>query len=344
MYYSIDPTNPSFGLQSPVNPRVRSSPAGGTFAGNVNIDPAAAAQQFAAEAVAQQVAAKRVPSNFNPDVRAALKAGVDPALIRTLGPGYATQAQTLFSNTGSSAQQAAQATRAAGTQAAGKTGTALRAMGGLVGRIPTGALAGGGAILAGVPALMQGDIAGAAGSSGGALVGGLLGAPLGPLGVAGGSFIGSMVGGGLVQGTKAALEKTPQAVSIPTPFGDLPLNASAQQLKYMQQLGELGETQYRNALGTRTSALIDLNKQISDQDYLNRQRDFPLVQAEQNADLARSQALINTQNNAYMQQMVLGTAGNMMLDAQRERGALMRQAIATNPYVTALAAPNVSIG
>jgi hypothetical protein len=213
-----------------------------------------------------------------------------------------------------------------------------------LGKVPKRAIVGGGAVLAGVPALMQGDVAGAAGSTVGGLLGGAIGTLGGPVGAAVGTTLGSMVGGGLVGATKAALEKTPQAVSIPTPFGDLPLNASAQQLKYMQQLGELGETQYRNALGTRTSALIDLNKQISDQDYLNRQRDFPLVQAEQNADLARSQALINTQNNAYMQQMVLGTAGNLMLDAQRERGALMRQAIATNPYVTALAAPSVSIG
>lgn len=310
MYYTIDPTNPSFGLQSPVNPRVRSPQASDPLT-DVSLDPVAAAQQMAAEAVAQQTGRQNVTTEG-----------------RLRNARRRTQVAA-----GRAAQQAGPALQAAGTEATR-----------LLDKIPKGKLLGGSALLAGVPALMQGDIAGAAGSSGGALVGGLLGAPLGPLGVAGGSFIGSMVGGGLVQGTKAALEKSPQAISIPTPFGDLPLNASAQQLKYMQQLGELGETQYRNALGTRTSALIDLNKQISDQDYLNRQRDFPLMQAEQNADLARSQALINTQNNAYMQQMVLGTAGNMMLDAQRERGALMRQAIASNPYVTALAAPNVSIG
>ncbi len=236
----------------------------------------------------------------------------------------------------------------AGKEKLGQVGAAAADLGQqaitALGKVPKRGIVGGGAVLAGVPALLQGDIAGAAGSTVGGLIGGGLGAFGGPIGAAVGTTLGSMIGGGIVGGTKAALEKTPQAVSIPTPFGDLPLNASAQQLKYMQQLGELGETQYRNALGTRTSALIDLNKQISDQDYLNRQRDFPLVQAEQNADLARSQALINTQNNAYMQQMVLGTAGNLMLDAQRERGALMRQAIASNPYVTALAAPAVSIG
>ena len=260
------------------------------------VDPAAAAQQFLAEEAAQQTGRQNVTAEG-----------------RLRNARRRTQVAA-----GRAAQQMAPMAEAA-TQA--------------IGKIPKRGIVGGGAVLAGVPALMQGDVAGAAGTTVGGLIGGAIGAgiggPFAPLTAAAGTAIGSMVGGGVVGATKAALEKTPQAISIPTPFGDLPLNASAQQLKYMQQLGELGETQYRNALGTRTSALVDLNKQISDQDYLNRQRDFPLMQAEQNADLARSQALINTQNNAYMQQMVLGAAGNMMLDAQRERGALMRQAIAT---------------
>jgi len=278
------------------------------------------------------------------DIRAARKAGVNPDLIRTVGLERAVQLQGAFGGAGENLATARTAASATGANTARQAGTALRAGSALLKGIPTGAIAGGGALLAGVPALLQGDVAGAAGSTVGGLIGGGVGSLLGPVGAVAGTALGSMVGGAVVGGTKAALEKTPQAVSIPTPFGDLPLNSSAQQLKYMQQLGELGATQERNALGIRTSALVDLNKQISDQDYMNRQRDFPLMQAEQNADLARSQALINTQNNAYLQQMVLGSASNLMLDAQRERGALMRQAIATNPYVTALAAPSVSIG
>jgi hypothetical protein len=215
---------------------------------------------------------------------------------------------------------------------------------GLIGKYPLRSAGLAGAALTAAPRLLGGDVLGAGATAGGAVLGGLLGAPLGPGGVFVGSTLGGMLAGGAVDATKAAVEKAPQAISIPTPFGDLPLNVSAQQLKSMEQLGELGATQQRNAMGVYTSGLIDLNKKISDQDYANRQRDFPLMQAEQNADLARSQALINTQNNAYMQQMVLGGATNMMLDAQRERGALMRQAIATNPYVTALSGPNVSIG
>jgi hypothetical protein len=234
----------------------------------------------------------------------------------------------------------------------GKAGEVLlsgaEAAGTAIGKVPKRAVVGGGAVLAGVPALLQGDIAGAAGTTVGGLIGGGIGAAIGgpaaPFTAAAGTAIGSMIGGGIVGGTKAALEKNPQAVSIPTPFGDLPLNASAQQLKYMQQLGELGETQQRNALQTRIGGTIDLLQKINAEDLKQRQAMYPMVQKEQNDDLARAQALINTQNNAYMQQMVLGGGINLTLDAQRERGAFMRQAIATNPYVTALAAPNVSIG
>lgn len=215
---------------------------------------------------------------------------------------------------------------------------------GVAKNIPKRGIVGGGAVLAGFPALMQGDVAGAAGTTVGGLLGGVVGAGFGPVGAAIGTTLGSMAGGALVGGTKAALEKTPQAVSIPTPFGDLPLNSSAQQLKYMQQLSEIGLTQERNALQTRVGATIDLTKKLNDEDLRARQAQFPIMQAEQNADLTRAQALINSQTNAYMQQMVLGGAVNLTLDAQRERGAFMRQAIATNPYVTALAAPTIGIG
>lgn len=296
MYYSIDPTNPSLGLQSPVNPRVRSSQTGGAFTGNVNIDPAAFAEASKREQLRKLVEEGKVKIG---------KAG------ETIATGAA--------------------------QIAGQAGEVL-------GKVPKRAIVGGGAALAGVPALMQGDVAGAAGTTVGGLLGGVVGAGFGPVGAAIGTTLGSMAGGALVGGTKAALEKTPQAVSIPTPFGDLPLNTSAQQLKYMQQLSEIGLTQERNALQTRVGATIDLTKKLNDEDLRARQAQFPIMQAEQNADLTRAQALINSQNNAYMQQMVLGGAVNLTLDAQRERGAFMRQAIATNPYVTALAAPTVGIG
>lgn len=292
MYYSIDPTNPSLGL----NPRVRSSQGGPVFAENVNIDPATFAEASKREQLRKLVEEGKVKLG---------KAG-----------------EFIATGAGQLAEQA----------------------GATLGKVPKRAIVGGGAVLAGVPALMQGDIAGAAGSTVGGLIGGGIGALGGPVGAAIGTTLGAMAGGAIVGGTKAALEKTPQAVSIPTPFGDLPLNASAQQLKYMQQLSELGQTQERNALQTRVGATIDLTKKLNDEDLRARQAQFSILQAEQNADLTRAQALINSQNNAYQQQMVLGGAINLTLDAQRERGAFMRQAIATNPYVTALAAPTVGIG
>jgi hypothetical protein len=53
--------------------------------------------------------------------------------------------------------------------------------------------------------------------------------------------------------------------------------------------------------------------------------------------------MLNAQNNAYLQQMTLGAQSNLVLDAQRERGATMRQVLSSNPYMVALQSPSVSI-
>ena len=71
---------------------------------------------------------------------------------------------------------------------------------------------------------------------------------------------------------------------------------------------------------------------------------LPFITKVQNDNLTRAQALINTQNNAYLQQMTLGAQAKLAQGAQAERGATMRQALATNPYIVALSAPNISIG
>ena len=70
---------------------------------------------------------------------------------------------------------------------------------------------------------------------------------------------------------------------------------------------------------------------------------LPITTKLANDQLTRAQAMVNTQNNAYIQQMMVGAQANLALGAQRERGATMRQALATNPYVVALGAPNISI-
>ena len=115
------------------------------------------------------------------------------------------------------------------------------------------------------------------------------------------------------------------------------------QLATQRALNELGETQLRNALGVFTSNQIDLNKANIEANLYAMQKEIPLIEQIERGRLARAQTMLNAQNNAYLQQMTLGAQSNLMLDAQRERGATMRQVLASNPYMVALQSPNVSI-
>lgn len=116
------------------------------------------------------------------------------------------------------------------------------------------------------------------------------------------------------------------------------------QMAINKQLAELGTTQYRDNMGVYTSSLKDLSKAYSDQEYLNLQRNIPLINQLKNAELTRSQALINTQNQAYLQQGVVATAGALATGAQQQTGATVRQALATSPYNIALQSPAISFG
>jgi hypothetical protein len=101
---------------------------------------------------------------------------------------------------------------------------------------------------------------------------------------------------------------------------------------------------YGTMMGMTTSNLKDLTQFQGEQEINMQKAMLPITTKLANDQLTRSQALINTQNNAYLQQMQLGAQANLALGAQRERGATMRQVLATNPYVVALGAPNISIG
>lgn len=117
------------------------------------------------------------------------------------------------------------------------------------------------------------------------------------------------------------------------------------QMAMNKQLAELGTTQYRDNMGVYTSSLIDLSKATSDQEYLNLQRNLPLINKMKNADLVRQQALMNTQNQGYMQQGVLATAGSLALGAQQNVAQLTNTALQTNPYAGAIMqAPQIRFG
>jgi len=117
------------------------------------------------------------------------------------------------------------------------------------------------------------------------------------------------------------------------------------QMAINKQLAELGTTQYRDNMGVYTSSLTDLSKAYSDQEYLNLQRNIPLINQLKNADLVRQQALMNTQNQGYMQQGVLATAGSLALGAQQNVAQLTNTALQTNPYAGAIMqAPQIRFG
>lgn len=117
------------------------------------------------------------------------------------------------------------------------------------------------------------------------------------------------------------------------------------QMAMAQQVGELGATQYRNQMGTYTSALKDLSKHYSDQAYYDLQRNLPLIEKMKNSELIRQQALMNTQGQQYAMLGTLATGGQLALGAQAQTGETLRTALVSNPYAgSTIQAPAVRFG
>jgi hypothetical protein len=221
----------------------------------------------------------------------------------------------------------------------------------------------GGALMA-IPSLMEGRPAEAAGGLVGSAAGGAAGAALGTallpgvgtvIGGLAGSALGGMLGGGAAEAAvsaytgkpptgKAGTEVAQPPRFIETPLGRINLNDAAAQQDFDNRNQKRQLEYYGTMMGMTTSNIKDLT-QFQNQQEIDMQRAMiPITTKLANDQLTRAQALINTQNNAYLQQMMVGAQSNLALGAQRERGATMRQALATNPYVVALGSPNISIG
>jgi hypothetical protein len=110
----------------------------------------------------------------------------------------------------------------------------------------------------------------------------------------------------------------------------------ATQMAVKRQLAELGMTQYRNNLNLDLSATKDLLKYTSDQEYLNNQRNLPLVNQMKNADLVRQQSLIASQGNQLARLNLLSTAGNLAQGVQSQTGETLRTMLTSNPYANAV--------
>lgn len=220
----------------------------------------------------------------------------------------------------------------------------------------------GGALMA-IPSLLEGRPAEAVGGLAGSAAGGAAGAALGSallpgigtvLGGVAGSALGGMLGGGAAEAAVSAYTGKPptgkEGAQVPqppryieTPLGRINLNDAAAQQDFMNRNQKRELEYYGTMMGMATSNLKDLTQFQNQQEVDMQKAMLPITTKLANDQLTRAQALINTQNNAYLQQMTLGAGANLALGAQRERGATMRQALATNPYVVALSSPNISI-
>lgn len=71
----------------------------------------------------------------------------------------------------------------------------------------------------------------------------------------------------------------------------------------------------------------------------------PIIERAQRAQLTNAQAMLNTETAALQQLGRSAMMGKLASIGQQERGATMRQALATNPYIGAtLQAPQISFG
>jgi hypothetical protein len=147
----------------------------------------------------------------------------------------------------------------------------------------------------------------------------------GGLMLAGGPLAGIAAGG--AEGLKQRVTKEP-TTGKENEFGT--------QMAIAEKQAELGNTMYRNQMGTYTSAIRDLSKFQSDLQYTDLQRNMPLVNQMKNADLIRQQSLIASQGQQLSNLSVLNTVGQLATGGQAETGATIRTMLTANPYANAV--------
>ena len=276
------------------------------------------------------------PSNFDPQIRQLLAAGVSPSAIRMLGVEGAGSASRSF--------RGAKKGLAEGTEGARQSAQNFLKNYGKYTPLAVGAAS----LIPGATTALSELEAGRPTGALGALAPGLLsaagtGLAMIPNPVTRGVGYGLMGLGALLPGASAsgaeALKRkaTGEPITGKEDFGN--------QLARARQINELGTTQYRDNMGVYTSGLMDLNKAISDQAHLDLQRKLPIINQLNNAALVRQQALLNTQNQGYLQQGMLATAGALAQGAQAGNYNLTQAAITTNPYAGAtIQAPQIRFG
>lgn len=259
--------------------------------------------------------------------------GVNPALIRALGPEGAQQASTF------------------GTQAVSRSGQAARALGQRPGMATAGAL--------GIGNLLQGDVLGAAASTVGGLAGGGAGSalagmipgPAGKIAKFGLPIAGALMGGmGLEQAVQGLAGKSAEAAQQPGAGADVeflgvPLTATASERRQREFDRAEGVKDIQARSPAEIAAMREAIQMSNELEIQQKKALLPLTERMMRTQLVNQQA-INATNAALYQQMGrTATMGRLATGAQEQAGATTRTLLSQNPYAGAvLQAPQISFG
>ena len=128
-------------------------------------------------------------------------------------------------------------------------------------------------------------------------------------------------------------------------IGNVPLTETAA----LRQQREFDRAQTLQDIKQYGGAEIALTKEISDymltKEIEGRKAMAPIIERAQRAQLTNAQAMLASQTAAYQQLGRSAMVGKLAGIQAQERGATMRQALASNPYVgSIMQAPQISFG
>jgi hypothetical protein len=240
------------------------------------------------------------------------------------------RAQNVTNMVGNTAQRA--------TQAVQKNRNLLMSRGALLGGATVLAT---GAIPGALEEMQQGNAPG--GLANLAATGGGLAASAGiaskvknPLAKAGVMAVGGLLAGGLGQVAEEGAGRI-------TGKGQSRGAARTRSIKDAETLADVQAIVQGGQMDTYNAAINDLQQNAMNTRLEEFQRQIPLINQLQNAQLVRQQALNASNAQNYMAMGVVATAADMAKQQVRESGANLRTAMQANPYAgSVLQAPNIS--
>lgn len=200
------------------------------------------------------------------------------------------------------------------------------------------------AVMAGGQLLGQdpfGAATGAIGSlGGGALASRLTAGMPAPVRIAAG-IGGALLGGGLTeQGARAASGYL---------GAQIPPSEEVGSRSQQKREREFQREQLQADVAARSAAELAANKELygylMTKEIEAQKAQLPLIEKLDRSRLVNAQAMLASETAAYQQLARTAIAGKSMITGQQERGATMRQALATNPYMgSVMQAPQISFG